>query len=71
MALSSPEPARQRGLASGGESSGVGAEPGGVRRWHATWRPCGGEGCDWALMTRVKGPVGLEREGLMSDEVDE
>ena len=24
-----------------------------------------------ALMTRVRGPVGVEREGLMSDEVDD
>ena len=48
-ALSPPEPARQRGLATGSEVSGVGAEPGGVRRWHATWRLRSVEDCDPAL----------------------
>ena len=36
--LSPLEPARQRGLEIGCEVSGVAAELGGVRGWHATWR---------------------------------
>ena len=56
-ALSPPEPARQRGLATGGEANGKVDEPGGVRRGHATWRTGGGEGGDSALMARVGGAV--------------
>ena len=46
MALSPLEPARQRGLAAGGEGSVEVDEPGGVRCWHATWRLRGVEDCD-------------------------